>query len=56
MYRSMETRLSNMKIKSENVVITSFTHSKASPAKECNCESILPEKDTSTATLKNPIN
>lgn len=44
MYRAMETRLSNTKIKSENVVITSFTHSKASHAKECNWESILPRK------------
>jgi hypothetical protein len=52
----METRLSNVKIKSENVVIKAFNIQKQAMQKNAIEGQFFQEKDTSTTTLENPIN
>lgn len=52
----METRLSNMTIKSENVVITAFNIQKQAMQKNAIESQFIQEKGTSTAPLENPIN
>ncbi len=56
MDRSMETRLSNVTIKSENVVITAFNIQKQAMQKNAIESQFIQEKGTSTAPLENPIN